>query len=240
MLPDKDVTVPENTDKTALVVGASRGLGLAIAAELLRRGWRVIGTVRGETRTELHDLAGSAGGLLEVEPVDITVPAQIGELRERLSRHTFDLLFVNAGIAHADVPVTEVSAESFTEVMITNALSPVLTVEALRDLVAERGTIGIMSSKQGSLTLNTNGGHEVYRASKSALNQLMRSYAARRADDERALLLINPGWVQTGLGGPDALLSIDQSVPGVVDVLERHHGRPGLRFLDYQDNPLPW
>ncbi|MFD4669914.1 SDR family NAD(P)-dependent oxidoreductase [Lentzea sp. NPDC058450] len=229
----------DTTDRTALVVGASRTLGLAITAELLRRGWHVISTVRGGHRTGLHDLA-ETSDRLEIESVDITAPDQVDALRARLEGRTLDLLFVNAGIAHANVPVTEVSTESFTEVMITNALSPVRVVERLRPLVAENGTIGVMSSRQGSLTLNTNGGHEVYRASKSALNQLMRSYAARHADDRRAVLLINPGWVRTELGGPGAVLTVEQSAPGVVDVLERHHGEPGLRFLDHEDNALPW
>ncbi|WP_394618651.1 SDR family NAD(P)-dependent oxidoreductase [Lentzea sp. JNUCC 0626] len=225
------------TRRTALVVGASRTLGLAISADLLRRGWHVIGTVR-SGHTALHDLAATSDRL-EVETVDITDADQVTALHDRLHGRTLDLLFVNAGITHANVPITSVSTESFTEVMITNALSPVRVVERLGTLVAENGTIGVMSSRQGSLTLNTNGGHELYRASKSALNQLMRSYAARH-QDERAVLLINPGWVQTDLGGPGAVLTVEQSAPAVVDVLERHHGEPGLRFLDHEGQVLPW
>jgi NAD(P)-dependent dehydrogenase (short-subunit alcohol dehydrogenase family) len=74
-------------------------------------------------------------------------------------------------------------------------------VEAFQDVVTSAGTIGVMSSRQGSLALNDNGGNEVYRASKSALNQLMRSFAARHADDPRTLLLISPGW--SGPNWPD-------------------------------------
>jgi NAD(P)-dependent dehydrogenase (short-subunit alcohol dehydrogenase family) len=225
---------------TALVVGASRTLGLALAAELLRRGWDVIGTVRGERRTELHDLAESSAGRLVVESLDMTEPDQISALRDRLAGRTLDLLFVNAGIAHANIPVNEVTTDSFTEVMVTNALSPMRVVESLQPLVAATGTTAIMSSRQGSLALNTNGGNEVYRASKSALNQLMRSYAARHVDDTRTLLLISPGWVRTELGGPDALLTIDDSIPGVVDTIEAHSGEPGLQFLDYQGKVVPW
>jgi NAD(P)-dependent dehydrogenase (short-subunit alcohol dehydrogenase family) len=81
---------------------------------------------------------------------------------------------------------------------------------------------------------------DVYRASKSALNQLMRSYAARYADAAHTLLLICPGHVRTELGGPDASLTIDQSIPGVVDTIDRHSGQPGLKFLSYQDQPVPW
>lgn len=226
--------------RTALVVGASRTLGLALAGELLRRGWDVIGTVRGDRRTGLHDLAESSGGCLVVESLDTTEPDQIRALHDRLTGRSLDLLFVNAGITNTNVPIGEVSTESFVEVMITNALSPMRVIETLRPLVSTTGTIGVMSSRQGSLTLNTNGGHEAYRASKSALNQLMRSYAARRADDVQTLLLINPGWVQTDLGGPGALLTIDESIPGVVDTIDAYSGTPGLHFVDYQGKVVPW
>jgi NAD(P)-dependent dehydrogenase (short-subunit alcohol dehydrogenase family) len=228
-------------EKSVLIVGASRGLGLAMAAAFVARDWRVRATVRGTTRTGLHDLAESAGGRLIIEEnVDITVPRQLAALRGRVAGTAFDLLFVNAGISNGDVPVTDVSTGTFHDVMVTNALSPVRVVEAFRDVVTPAGTIGVMSSRQGSVTLNTTGGYEVYRASKSALNQLMRSYAARHADDPRTLLLISPGWVPTELGGPDAPLTIEESVPGVLDTIAKHTGAGGLRFLDHRSRTVPW
>jgi NAD(P)-dependent dehydrogenase (short-subunit alcohol dehydrogenase family) len=209
-----------------------------MAAEFLRRGWRVIATVRGESRTQLHEL--DAHERLEIETLDMTVPAQIAALHDRLSGRSLDLLFVNAAITQGDIPVADVSTESFIEVMVTNALSPLRVVESLQDLVPDSGTIGIMSSRQGSISQNTRGGHEVYRASKSALNQLFRSFAARHADDPRTLLLINPGHVKTELGGPDARLTIDDSVPGLVDTILAHEGEGGLQFLDYRNDVVPW
>lgn len=233
-----DINMTDHEHPTALIVGASKGLGLAMVAELLRRDWRVIATVRGESRTGLHDLDGH--GRLEVETLDITVPEQIAALRDRLAGRRLDLLFVNAGIAHDNLPVAAVSTDSFVEVMVTNALSPLRVVETLEDLVPESGTIGVMSSRQGSISQNTRGGHEVYRASKSALNQLFRSYAARHVDDPRTLLLINPGHVQTELGGEGATLTVDDSIPGVVDAIVAHAGEGGLQFLDYQNAVVPW
>jgi NAD(P)-dependent dehydrogenase (short-subunit alcohol dehydrogenase family) len=228
-------------EKRALIIGASRGLGLAMAAEYVTRGWQVTATVRGAARTGLHDLAESAEGRLTVEEnVDIAVPEQMTALHGQVASTVFDLLFVNAGISNGDVPVTSVSTETFHHVMVTNALSPIRVVEAFQDLVTPNGTIGVMSSRQGSLTLNTNAGYEVYRASKSALNQLMRSFAARHADDVRTLLLISPGWVRTELGSPDAPLTIEESIPGVVDTITKHAGEGGLHFLDYQNQEVPW
>ncbi|WP_055499506.1 SDR family oxidoreductase [Streptomyces albus] len=226
---------------TALIVGASRALGLGLATEYARRGWDVIGTVRGDRRTGLHDLAESSGGRVVVESLDMTKPDQIAALRERLAERTpIDLLFVNAAVTRGNIPIGDVPEEMFTEVMITNALSPMRVIESLRSLVAPAGTIGVMSSRQGSVGLNTNGGQDVYRASKSALNQLMRSYAARYRDAAHTLLLICPGHVRTELGGPAAPLTIDESVPGVVDTINRHSGEPGLQFLNHQDEPVPW
>ncbi|MFF8313237.1 SDR family oxidoreductase [Streptomyces lydicus] len=226
--------------KTALIVGASRALGLGLATQYAQRGWEVIGTVRGDRRTGLHDLAEASGGRVTVESLDMTKPQEIDALRERLAERTLDLLFVNAAVARGDIPVGEVPTEMFVEVMVTNALSPMRVIESLRSLVAPTGTIGVMSSRQGSLALNTRGGQDVYRASKSALNQLMRSYAVRYADASHTLLLMCPGHVRTELGGPDAPLSIDQSIPGVADTIDRHGGEGGLKFLNYQDQPVPW
>jgi len=227
--------------KAALIIGASRGLGYALAAEYLARDWQVTATVRGARRTGLHDLARSSGGRLAVESVDITVPEQVAALRERLAQVTFDLLFVNAGVTNGPgETVADVSTDTFVRLMVTNALSPMRVVETLQDLIAPHGTIAVMSSGQGSIASNTKGGFEVYRASKSALNQLMRSFAARHAGGPRTLLLIAPGWVQTELGGADAPLTIDQSIPGVVDTIEAQAGRGGLQYLDYRGQPVPW
>jgi NAD(P)-dependent dehydrogenase (short-subunit alcohol dehydrogenase family) len=227
--------------QTALIIGASRGLGYALAAEYLARGWQVTATVRGAGRTGLHELAESSAGRLVVETVDITVPEQVAALRERLAQKTFDLLFVNAGVTNGpEETVTDVPTDTFVRLMVTNALSPMRVVETLQDLVPPNGTIALMSSGQGSVANNDKGGFEVYRASKSALNQLMRSYAARHADDPHTLLLMAPGWVQTDLGGPGARLTIGQSIPGVVDTIEAQAGRGGLQFLDYQGQTVRW
>jgi NAD(P)-dependent dehydrogenase (short-subunit alcohol dehydrogenase family) len=176
-----------------------------------------------------------------VETVDITVPEQVAALHDRLAQATFDLLFVNAGVTNGpEETVADVSTDTFIRLMVTNALSPMRVIETLQDLVAPHGTIAVMSSGQGSIANNDRGGFEVYRASKSALNQLMRSFAARHAGDPRTLLLMAPGWVQTDLGGPGAPLTIGQSIPGVVDTIEAQAAQGGLQYLDYQGQTVRW
>ncbi|WP_326946247.1 MULTISPECIES: SDR family NAD(P)-dependent oxidoreductase [unclassified Amycolatopsis] len=232
----------EPTEPTALVVGASRGLGHAIATELFDRGWHVIGTVRDTTaRTPLHDLADRSGGRVEVEHLDITEPGQLPPLHERLAHRRLDVLFINAGTTNnPQTPVGEVSTADFVDVMVTNALSPMRVVEALRDLVPPDGLIGAMSSGQGSIANNTAGSREVYRSSKAALNMFMRSFAARPAEAERALVVIAPGWIRTALGGPDAPFTMEETVPLIVDVLLAKRGKPGLEFLDRNGETVPW
>jgi NAD(P)-dependent dehydrogenase (short-subunit alcohol dehydrogenase family) len=229
------------TGKTALIIGASRGLGYALAAEYLARGWQVTATVRNVGQTGLPDMAQSSDRRLVVETVDITLPEEVAELHDRLAQARFDLLFVNAGVTNGpEETVADVSTDTFIQLMVTNALSPMRVVETLQDLVAPDGTIGVMSSGQGSIANNERGGFEVYRASKSALNQLMRSFAARHAGDPHTLLLIAPGWVQTDLGGPAAPLTIGQSIPGVVNTIEAQAGKGGLQYLDYQGQAVRW
>jgi NAD(P)-dependent dehydrogenase (short-subunit alcohol dehydrogenase family) len=180
--------------KTVLIIGASRGLGYAMAEEYLEHGWSVVGTVRGQSRTPLHDLAAKSDGRVEIETIDINAPDKIAALRVRLAGKTVEVLFVNAGVTNdnQDETVAEVSTEEFVRVMVTNALSPMRVVEALQGLVPSTGVIGVMSSGQGSVANNTNGMREVYRGSKAALNTFMRSFAARHAGGARAMVLMPP------------------------------------------------
>jgi NAD(P)-dependent dehydrogenase (short-subunit alcohol dehydrogenase family) len=227
--------------KTLILIGASRGLGYATAEEYLKRGWRVVATERKGARSKLHDLSPDSGGRLEIETVDINEPEQVMALRGRVAGRTFDLLFVNPGVSNDDrETIADVSTAEFVRVLVTNALSPMRIVETFQDLVPPTGTIGLMSSGQGSVANNEVGRHEVYRASKAALNMLMRSFKARHADDPRTLLLMAPGWVRTDLGGPAARLSIDESIPNLVATIEAQAGKRGLHYLDYLGRTVPW
>jgi NAD(P)-dependent dehydrogenase (short-subunit alcohol dehydrogenase family) len=227
-------------DKRSLILGASRGLGLGLARELLSRGWQVVGTVRrpSEAADALH---AANPGRFSIETADINAPEQIRDLRGRLHDARFDLLFVNAGVlSSAGKTIDEVSHEEFVYEMTTNAFSPVRAANALLGLVQPHGTIGFMTSQLGSITNNTSGGYELYRASKAALNMLVRSFVARLPDQRRTVLLLHPGWVRTDMGGPNAAIDVATSVHGLVDVIEAREGAGGLAFLDYQGKTLPW
>ncbi|ORM71993.1 SDR family NAD(P)-dependent oxidoreductase [Pantoea rwandensis] len=223
-----------------LLIGASRGLGYALAENMLQRGYQVVATGRAHSSGQLDHLAIRYPQQLTVESVDITEPQQVNALHQRLGSEQFDMLFVNAGVKNDDSEtIADVSTEEFTRVMVTNALSPLRVIETFKDCITPAGTIAVMSSGQGSITNNTNGNYEVYRGSKAALNMFMRSFAARNPD-ERTLLLMAPGWVQTDMGGPEARLTIDESIPNLLNTMETYVGRTGLHYLDYLGRVVPW
>jgi NAD(P)-dependent dehydrogenase (short-subunit alcohol dehydrogenase family) len=229
------MTVRQNV----LVVGASRGLGLALAEEYCGRGWHVIATSRGKS-AGLESLCERYPESLEIETVDIADLASVKALRARLEGRKLNTLFVNAGIAKANVLTSvQVEEKDFLDMMLTNALSPMRVIEVFRDIVVENGVIAAMSSEIGSIT-NSFGFWELYSSSKAALNMLMKAFSTRHPDDSRALLLVAPGWVRTEMGGPEATFEISESIPLVVDMVERNAGVPGLRYTDRFGEILPW
>ena len=182
--------------KNVLVVGASRGLGLALAEEYCARDWQVIATCRGSS-AGLHALSKRYPSSLEIETVDIVDLPTVQALRGRLDGRKLDVLFVNAGISKAnELTPIQVEEKDYLDMLLTNALSPIRVIELFHDQVATNGVIAVMSSELGSIT-NSTGFWELYSSSKAALNMLMKSFSARHPNDPRALLSVAPGWVRT-------------------------------------------
>src|SRR5438067_7427620 len=227
----------------ALVVGASRGLGLGLAAELKSRGWNIVGTVRdaaGERR--LQKLADKPGGEIRVEHLDINDDTQIAALRRRLDGLEFDLVFVSAGIApEGRSDAASASREEAAFVLMTNAVAPMRVAHAFLDhLRSGPGIIAFMSSGLGSVANKTDSYSELYSASKAALNSLSRSLAASLGRRRVTVLAVAPGWVRTDMGGRGAPLSVDESVRGIVDVLASRAGTFRHGFLDHRGREVEW
>jgi NAD(P)-dependent dehydrogenase (short-subunit alcohol dehydrogenase family) len=227
------------TEPTALIVGASRGLGLGLAREMLARNWTVIATARDVNGAELAKLARAHPGRLRAEPLDVNDQAQQGALKAKLGTTALDLLFVNAGI-NERAEIADVSQQAFTTIMLTNVLSPMQIASALRENMRPGGTIAFMSSRMGSIAEMNVGNSAVYRASKAALNALTRCFVAGVGSGTFTVLSFHPGWVRTDMGGPNAAVSTEDSVRGIANVLERERGSGQHKFLDYQGNAIPW
>lgn len=223
--------------KHALIVGASRGLGLGLVETFLGRGWQVTATRRGPA-PGLERLIEKG---VRIETADIDDDASVAALRSRLDGETFDLVFVVAGVLNqADRPLHAVARAVHAQVYLTNAVSPILFAERFAGTLAPGGVLAFMSSALGSVSRNDEGGWENYRASKAALNTNARSFAARHAEREFGILLLHPGWVATDMGGEGADLDVATSAAGLADVIEARAGDSDLAYLDHRGETLPW
>jgi len=122
---------------------------------------------------------------------------------------------------------------------VTNTLSPMRVLEQLAEFVRNGGVIGAMSSGQGSIADNENGGNDVYRASKAALNMVMRSFSVRKGNDF-SLLLLAPGWIKTDMGGQNAKFSIEDVIEDIVNTIVAQEGKSGLQYLDRFGKTVRW
>lgn len=214
----------------ALILGASRGLGLGLAAELVSRGWTVTATVRKPQDQPAVESIGAHSAL-----ADITDAASIAALPPGAP---LDLLLVNAGISEP-AEWNAIDQDAIGHLFLTNAVAPIRAAEALKHRLTPTGMIAFMSSRMGSVTLTTQDNKAMYRASKAALNSLTRGLMAR-LDRPRAVLTLHPGWVGTDMGGAGADLDVPTSVRGLADVIEARRGKSGSAFLDYSGAELAW
>jgi NAD(P)-dependent dehydrogenase (short-subunit alcohol dehydrogenase family) len=226
--------------KSALIIGGSRGLGLGLVSEHLARGWQVTATVRTPSAA-LDGLCQDAGGRLVLDLLDVTEPAQIAALARRLADRRFDLLFLNPGImAGRGLALGDVPNADIQNIFLVNAISPIRVADALLGCVVPGGMVAFMSSILGSIGDNGDGRAELYRASKAALNSLIRSFRARHGAADVTVLALHPGVVRTSMGGPGAPLDIETSVRGLVDVMTARWGQGGQAFVDYRNEVIPW
>ncbi|MBD59366.1 MAG: short-chain dehydrogenase [Citromicrobium sp.] len=218
--------------KNILIIGASRGIGLGLAKEFAGRGWRVIASERSRSDA-LHE-----AGEIDIVTVDVTKPDTYQGLASKFGEGSLDAIIVNAGIGGAKHQSAEqASDEEIAHVMQTNAYGPARVGKALLPMVKNGGTLAFMSSRMGSID-DSSGGFELYRVSKAGLNMLAKGIAEQQAKArDIEVLSLHPGWVQTDMGGPNAMITVEESCAGLADVVEKAGGG-GYRFVNYQGEEL--
>jgi NAD(P)-dependent dehydrogenase (short-subunit alcohol dehydrogenase family) len=224
-------------ERRALIIGASRGLGLGLAQELAARGWHVFASQRRPS----GGLAEAAeGARIEVVTADVTDSESLAALARQIDKGSLDLVLVNAGIMGGEhQQVEQATTDEVTEVIMTNAVGPARAAKLMLPLLRDGGTLAFMTSRMGSIA-ESSGGFDLYRMSKAAQNMLARGISEQSAKARGiAVLSLHPGRVQTDMGGPGATLTVAESVQGLADLLEREHG-PGHRFLAYNGGEIPW
>jgi NAD(P)-dependent dehydrogenase (short-subunit alcohol dehydrogenase family) len=220
-----------------VVTGANRGIGLAFARELSRRGDLVIATARHPAKA--RDLAALE---VRVETLDVADTKSVSAFGRSLAGQPIDVLINNAGIGKAGPGIEQLPLEDLEIQFRVNAIGPVALTQALLPNLraARRRTVINLSSGLGSISGNKDGGWYAYRASKAALNQLTRTMAAELAGESFICISISPGWVQTDMGGAGATLSPEQSVAAMLKVIDRLRPADTGRFLDHRGKDVPW
>ena len=226
----------------ALIVGANRGIGLGVVKEMLRRGWSVIATARDPGKAaELNALAAANPGKLEILALEMTDGASLDGLAATMKGKALDAVLINAGISGPEHKSASAATEAETgKLMFTNAVAPIRLARALADSVkAQTGVLAFTSSVMGSVALNA-GGHELYRASKAALNSMSRGLWSEVKGRGVTLLSMHPGWVRTDMGGSAAPVGVDESAAGLVKVIEQERGKHRHAFIDFQGEEFAW
>lgn len=223
--------------KRIVITGASRGIGLGFCLHYLNAGYEVYACYRRDP-AGLRALQSSR---LHLVKWDVRCPEpETGAAWPE----SVDLLINNAGVygpAKAGQGLESVSDETMHEVFDVNCLGPIRVVRHLRDrLIKGRGVVANISSKMGSITENTSGNAYAYRASKAALNAVSKSMALDLAPFGVHVLILHPGWVKTDMGGPSALIDVEEAVSSMTRLLERARDFPAGSFLAFDGSTIPF
>jgi NAD(P)-dependent dehydrogenase (short-subunit alcohol dehydrogenase family) len=224
--------------KTALIIGASRGLGLGLVKTLLGDGWQVTATVRNRQKAE----ALQALGKVRIETLDMDDQQAVIELSQQLKSEVFDLLFINAGVKGPDVqtPGGATLAE-VGQLFFTNAVAPINLAQRFVDQIRpQTGVLAFMSSVLGSVTMPDAPELALYKASKAALNSMTNSFVTQLGEQKLTVLSLHPGWVKTDMGGEGADIDVDTSTRGLVDQVNAYVGKGGHHFVNYRGETIPW
>ena len=221
--------------KTALIVGASRGIGYEFVRQYREAGWRVLATVRDDTAALAVETLGAQSYRL-----DVTRAEEIAGLAWQLDGEQIDVALIVSCVFGPRTAGAEIISDlDFDAVMHVNVRAPMQMIPILLPLVeAVGGTLAVVSSRMGSTTLATGADGWMYRVSKAALNAALKivSLEARQA----SCIALHPGWVRTGMGGANAALDVAQSVSGMRQVLAQVTRAENGRFLQYDGAELPW
>jgi len=225
------------TSHTVLITGANRGIGLEYARQFAAKGYKVIGTVRDPA--DAKDLSEVAD---RVEPLDVTDAASVAALANRLQGVPIDILVNNAGVFdRKDVTIDKVDFAMMEQTLAVNTMGPLRVTQALLPNLraGKRRTIVSVSSQLGSIE-RSDGRWYAYRASKAALNQINKTLSVELAPEGFTCVVLHPGWVRTELGGKGATYSPQESVAGMIAVIEKLGPTDSGRFFDFKGTPIPW
>ena len=231
------------TNPAILITGANRGIGLELTEQFAEDGWQVLACCRNPDDAGQLQVLTERYPAIEIHALDVTNYQQMASLSNQLANRQIDILLSNAGIyGSKGVDFGAVDAEEWRQVLEVNTIAPLMLVQNFVEQVAasRQKLVAVISSKVGSIADNTGGGSYVYRSSKTAVNQVVKSLSIDLADRGISAISLHPGWVKTDMGGPNAEISTDESVSGLKGILQSAGVAQSGRFIEFNGSSIPW
>lgn len=218
-----------------LIIGASRGLGLEFVRQYRAAGARITATARDEAALERLQAHGARALKL-----DVTDTASVAGLAWLIDGEAFDVVVINAGVYGPSTAGLAAPTEAdFDAVMHTNVLAPMRLLPQIAEALAPGARVAIISSKMGSLALRVSTSGWLYRASKAAVNSVMKDAALALAG-KATVISFHPGWVRTDMGGAGADIDASTSIAGMRTVLASVKPSDTGSFFNYDGQRLAW
>jgi len=231
--------------QSGLITGASRGIGLEFTKQYAADGWRVFACCRCPEKSDaLNRLVAQYPALVKIQALDVTAHAQIAHLAQLLANESVDLLINNAGIYpdSGSSGFGDTHYEEWMHAFRVNIMAPLKMAEAFAAQITRsmQKTIATITSQMGSIADNSSGGNYLYRSSKAAVNMVVKSLAIDLKPSGITAVVFHPGWVKTDMGGPNALISTEQSVSGMRQVISGLTIADSGKFFAYDGHMIPW
>ena len=231
--------------ETTLITGANRGIGLEFSRQFAEDGWCVLACSRNLEKSDaLNELAAEYPEQITLYTLDVTDHGQIKKLSKSLANKPIDLLINNAGV-FPDINERifgQTDYDAWTHAFLVNAMAPLRMAEEFITQItrSNKKIIVTITSKMGSVADNGRGGSYIYRSSKSAVNMVVKSIAIDLKSNGIISVLLHPGWVRTDMGGPSGLISVEQSVSGMLSVIREVTSTDSGKFIAYDGQIIPW
>ena len=226
-----------------LITGTNRGIGLEFVKHYIKNNEKVIATCRNRNSAkDLLELENTTNNLSLVE-LDVSNPNSINNFTSKIAGLPIDTFISNAGVSGPkNIEFGNFDAKEWLDVFNVNTIAPLLiTQKILKNLrLGKDKKLAFISSKVGSIEDNTSGGMYIYRTSKTALNQVIKSLSIDLKGENFIVVALHPGWVQTDMGGPNALIDTKTSVRGMTEAIDNLTSKNSGKFYNYDGSPIPW
>lgn len=218
-----------------LIIGASRGIGLELVRQYRADGAAVTATARDDAGLERLRALGATALRL-----DVTDAASASGLAWQVDGSRFDVAVINAGVSGTRTTGLQPPNEAeFDHVMRTNVLGPMRMLAQITEALAPGARVAVLSSRMGSISLRAAPNSWLYRASKAAVNSVLKDASLALAG-QAVCVAFHPGWVRTDMGGANADIDVTESVAGIRRVLAGLGEADNGSFYNYDGQPLAW